>query len=145
LSKKILAQKGFLVKTFATPFGDNDKVIELVKKHYSAQRGTEKIRGPQLELSLNELDVDSFHISSIELHYDYSLEKIKGLIDKAVAEKKWAVFYLHGLTESRPEEVSFQFEAGKLSMVGAYLRELQDRGLLEVVTVAEFVDLRGKK
>jgi hypothetical protein len=136
-----------VVSTFAAPFGDvSDTVMANIGRYYTAQRGTEKIRSPhpqQLEKSLNDQDVDPYRITSIQLCYEDPMEKITGLIDKAVANKKWAVFYLHAIVDEQPEATEYKFNIHKLSMLAAYLSSLQKKGLLQVVNIKDFLAQRN--
>lgn len=145
-SQSILAEHGIEAKTFAAPLGDNnDETIDGAKKYFIGQRGTERVRGHQLDLSLNELNVDSYDISGIQLWYDYPLVKIKGLVDLAIEKKQWAVFYLHAISEGQTEDKDYKFDAQVLGMLVSYLKDLQNEGKIKVVTIAEFLEQRKKK
>ena len=70
------------------------------------------------------------------------MEKIEGLFDKAIVNKKWAVFYLHALVDERPEAPDYKFNVHKLSLMAAYLSGLQKKGLLQVITIRDFLAQR---
>lgn len=146
VSKNILTKHGLSISTFAAPFGAvNDAIVQSIKKYYIAQRGIERNQTDRLVDSLNDLDVDPYHIAAIQLHYDFTSERIEYLVDKAVIGKKWIVFYLHAVVDGTPEDPEYKFSLHKLSLLAAYLSNYQKKGLIRVVTIREFIMDREAK
>lgn len=144
MSKKRLEEHGYEVNTFGAPFGEiNDNVIAEVKKNYNSQRGTERRTGNILD-SLNELNVDEYRISAIQFKYEDGFEGAKKVIDQAVKQKKWAVFYLHSITSEHPSTTDYQFDVDELQKLASYLRELETKGYIEVKTISQYLMSREK-
>lgn len=145
VSLNVLAKHGIKATTFATPLGDkNDEVVEVIKKYYIAHRGTERQPKNHLHFSLNDLDVDPYEIAGIELWQNYSMDKIEGLVERAIDREAWVVFYLHEISNGKTDEMRYKFDVNKLGTVMAYLSELQAEKKIKIVTMNEFIEQRGK-
>lgn len=143
VSRDVLAKHGIEAKTFATPLGDkNDEVVEAIKKYYVAHRGTERQPKTHLHFSFNDLDVDPYEIAGIELWHNYSIDKIKSLVERAIDKEAWVVFYLHEISNGKTDEMRYKFDVDKLGTVMAYLSELQTERRIKIVTTSEFIELR---
>jgi peptidoglycan/xylan/chitin deacetylase (PgdA/CDA1 family) len=140
-SKKVLEDKGFEVDSFASPYGNFDEnVISATKDFYKSQRGTESHPGRELRESLNDLNVDPYKISAIQIRHEYDFNKLKNVVDITAKEKKWAVFYLHSLTAGSSSD--YQYEVKELDKFLSYLSSMQKQGKIKVTTISEWIESR---
>jgi len=87
-SRVTLIAKGFNVENFVYPSHlYNPTVKRIASQFYRSARG-----GSQ---GLNAEPLDMFALSSVIINYESSLGVCKTLIDNAIKEKRWLIFYLH--------------------------------------------------
>lgn len=139
-SKSLLASQGYNAVSFASPYGEyNDRVLKLIKASYSSNRRAWD-DDPANEGLNDSKNFDRYNLSAKELTRSMSYSKIKKLIDRAVKEKKWLVFYLHSVVNSSPRE--YEFKASVLDQVTNYLNQLKSAGKLKVGTIQSVVEAK---
>lgn len=85
-SKFELQRLGLRVGNIVYPYNKNDETVRRIAARYyrSGRGGTNEFNSPAL---------DPFFIRSFSINHD--MERMKGLIDTAHAEKRWLVLYQH--------------------------------------------------
>lgn len=131
----VLKKHGYEARSYASPYGEFDeRVLNLVKKRFQNHRKSwGGVNGFNDSSHLNRYD-----ISAIELRHSMSFEEVKGLIDKAVEERRWLVFLLHGIVKDAPQE--YQFSKKILEDVLKYIKNLK----IKVVTISDYLENQRK-
>lgn len=136
-SKAILALNGYNAVSFATPYGEYDeRALSLIKQRYQSNRRAWD-DDPSSE-GFNDLNsYDKYNISAREISKNTTVSKVKKLINKAVKEKKWLVFFLHNVTNKKPND--YEYKASNLEQIARYLSQQRSKGLLQVQTTKDFL------
>lgn len=136
-STRILREHGFIASSYASPFGEfNERVLRQVKSRFLYHR---KAWGKVWdEINESGPEFNQYEISAVELKQPMKFEDVKPLIDRAVEEKKWLVFLLHGVVKTNPQE--FQFSAGELEKIADYINNHK----LKVTTLSGYFEKRRK-
>ena len=88
VSKATLEGWGLMVNNLVYPYNNNSvHVRELVSKYYRSARGGRS--------ALNPAVPDSYELKSYPI--SNNMDKMKALIDRAGAERKWLILYLHNI------------------------------------------------
>lgn len=136
-SKAILLLNGYNAVSFATPYGEyNDRVLSSIKQKFQSNRRAWD--DDSANEGFNDLhSFDKYNISAKELTKNTTVSKAKKLIDKAVKNKKWLVFFLHSVSNKNPK--SYEYSASNLSQIASYLSQQQNKGKLQVQTIDGFL------
>jgi peptidoglycan/xylan/chitin deacetylase (PgdA/CDA1 family) len=87
-SKATLENLGIKVKNLVYPFNmNNDLVRNIARKYYRSARGGRSMPNPYV--------IDRYELKSYSVKHN--VDKMKGYIDKAYSERKWLIFYHHGI------------------------------------------------
>jgi peptidoglycan/xylan/chitin deacetylase (PgdA/CDA1 family) len=87
-SKATLEKLGIKVKNLVYPFNmNNDLVRNIAGKYYRSARGGRSMPNPYV--------IERYELKSYSVKHN--VDKMKGYIDKAYSEKKWLIFYHHGI------------------------------------------------
>jgi len=87
-SKATLEKLGIKVKNLVYPFNmNNDLVRNIAGKYYRSARGGRSMPNPYV--------IDRYELKSYSVKHN--VDKMKGYIDNAYSEKKWLIFYHHGI------------------------------------------------
>ena len=87
-SKATLEKLGIKVKNLVYPFNmNNDLVRNIAAKYYRSARGGRSMPNPYV--------IDGYELKSYSVKHN--VDKMKAYIDKAYSEKKWLIFYHHGI------------------------------------------------
>lgn len=87
-SKKTLEAMGIRANNLVYPYNKNNSLVrEVAAKHYRSARGGRRMMNPA---SLEKYELKSYPAS-------HNINKMKSLIDKAYAERKWLILYHHNL------------------------------------------------
>jgi len=88
VSKATIEGWGLKVNNIVYPYNGNDvNVRELVSKYYRSARGGRSVLNPAVP---DRYELKSYSISN-------NMDKMKALIDRAGAERKWLILYLHNI------------------------------------------------
>lgn len=87
-SKATLEKLGIKVRNLVYPFNmNNDLVRNIAGKYYRSARGGRSMP--------NQYVIDGYELKSYSV--THNVDKMKAYIDKAYSEKKWLIFYHHGI------------------------------------------------
>ncbi len=135
-AKNAFLVKGFIrVTSFAYPFGvTSTKVTKsLAKAGYTHARGAwdenDKFNIPST--------FNPWWIESVSFRNPRKFEDVKIFIDEAIAEKKMLGLVLHVVSPGASG--TYELPSEELEKTAAYLKQLQDSGLLDVATVTQAV------
>lgn len=136
-SKSILSGKGYNAVSFAPPYGEYDnRVLNLIKQEFQSNRRAWD-DNPSNE-GFNDLhSYDRYNISAKELKKNTTVSNVKNLINKVVKQKKWLVFFLHGV--AKRNSTADEYSASNLEQIAKYLSQQQAAGKLQVQTVKGFL------
>ncbi|MFH1977349.1 MAG: polysaccharide deacetylase family protein [Pseudomonadota bacterium] len=88
VSKATIEGWGLKVNNLAYPYNNNSvRVRELASKYYRSARGGQS--------ALNQAVPDRYELKSYPI--SNNIDKMKALIDRAGAERKWLILYLHNI------------------------------------------------
>lgn len=128
-SKTILNNQGFIVKSFASPFGTyNNKVLSYIARFYESHNSA-------WPYDFNSFPFSDYEVMVQEVRNSTSLAEIKGWIDAAVLNKKWLVLLFHEIVESNPEE--YEYLKNNFEVVVDYVNTKN----VPVVNVSEALNL----
>jgi len=124
-SKQVLEKQGFLVNTFAPPYGDMDEDIhQQILRHYAIVRPS--------EYGFNNRSVIDFtRIKSIWIVNTSSIDELTSFVDEAYENDYWLVFMVHLVKEDLSKE--YTVHPDTLNALLAYVREND----MPIKTIAE--------
>ena len=87
-SKATLEGWGLKVNNLVYPYNKNDALVrEVAGKYYRSARGGRSM--------MNAAVLDRYELKSYS--FSHNINKMKALIDRAYAERKWLIIYLHNM------------------------------------------------
>ncbi len=87
-SKATLENLGIKVRNLVYPFNMNNELVRnIAGKYYRSARGGRSMPNPYV--------LDGYELKSYSVKHN--VDKMKTYIDKAYSEKKWLIFYHHGI------------------------------------------------
>jgi hypothetical protein len=128
-----LYENGFSRASFAYPKGAAaPRVRHYVERDYCAGRVTAK--GPETLPPRDQYIIRGWSINGLE--YDQS--DVEDIVDKAVADRTWAILSFHDIVGGTPDEAT-DFNDDEFEAVVDYVHALQKQGKLKVRTVGDAV------
>ncbi|MET0779298.1 MAG: polysaccharide deacetylase family protein [Candidatus Saccharimonadales bacterium] len=129
-SKQALADHGFNVTDFATPYGDyNNMVLAEAAKVYASHRGFFDV-GPNV-WPYNDATIENFQVQT-----GVTVAQVKARIDQAITNKEWLVLTLHGVKVTPSTQVDdYEYSTANLDQIAAYVKTKQDAALIKNVHV----------
>jgi len=119
-SIKCFEEHGFHPISFASPYGNfNDEVIKEVEKRFQSHRTAWDVEGVINKKGLNQVR-DPFYISAFELKGTTTVNEAKEMVDIAVKNKTWLVFFLHSV-KTDGEIGRYEYSAEKLEEIVKYI------------------------
>lgn len=136
-SLKFMRDRGFDPVALASPYGDfDDRVLKIVAKKFKSHRAAWNTPEMKGITGLNDQqNLDLMRISAVELRPNITFGEVKDLIDTAVVNKQWLVFFLHGVVHGSPRE--YQFNVVDLENVANYVAMLRDNKKLYTLRYAD--------
>ncbi|TET59653.1 MAG: DUF2334 domain-containing protein [Candidatus Stahlbacteria bacterium] len=119
-SIRCLKEHGFNPTSFAAPYGDFDnRVIKFVKERFQSHRTAWDVDYSVNTNGINLID-DPFYISAFELKGTTTVNEAKEMVDIAIKNKTWLVFFLH-LIKTDGEIGRYEYSAEKLEEIVKYV------------------------
>ena len=133
-SQNILVANGIQKPvSFAPPYGKwNSRLTNIVRSlgFTSSRRawiGKDPLNDPS--------DYNHWAMEAVSLKKSLTFKKVKKYIDWAAENDEWLIFVIHGVREGKSN--SGQFSASELRKIADYVKELEIKGEIDVMTVRE--------
>ena len=133
-SIEVLKSRNYEITGFSTPYGRfNELVVKSVKDRFKYHL----LRAWDCD-ALNSINnIDPYDLCAFEIKHDISVEEIKLIIDRAIAEKKWLILLLHNIA---PEEDAKQYHISRSTFLK--MVEYINNAHIKVVTIKKYLEMQ---